>query len=95
MTKKKDLPQNQTPSNGAPESPWKETPVPLQDVVLSNSWALQAILNYLDEIHPGARDRIWHHYEVMKQQAEAYQETLLPEKKETDAEEEARNEEEG
>ncbi|HOJ60800.1 MAG TPA: hypothetical protein PK878_10980 [bacterium] len=94
MTKKKDLPKK-TPSHGAPESPWKETRVPLQDVVLSNSWALQAILNYLDEIHPGARDRIWHHYEVMKQQAEAYKETLLPETNETDEEAKAQNEEGG
>jgi len=51
-------------------SPWQERSVPLRDVVLSNSWALQAILNYLEEIHPGARDRIWDHYLELKQMAE-------------------------
>ncbi|MEW6238714.1 MAG: hypothetical protein AB1656_25290 [Candidatus Omnitrophota bacterium] len=50
---------------------WKEKQVPLLDVVLSNSWALQSILEYLEEIHPGARDRIWRHYLRMKQMAEA------------------------
>ncbi len=44
----------------------EENQVPLQDIVLSNSWALQAILLYLEEIHPGSRDRIWQHYLEMK-----------------------------
>ncbi len=48
-----------------------ERQVPLQDVVLSNSWALQAILQYLEEIQPGARDRIWQHYQAMKQAVES------------------------
>ncbi len=47
-------------------NPQEERQVPLQDVVLSNSWALQAILQYLDELNPGARDRIWEHYQRMK-----------------------------
>ena len=45
--------------------------VPLKDVVLSNSWALQAILNYLEETNPGARERIWEHYLGIKQGVEA------------------------
>jgi len=49
---------------------WKEKQVLLQDVVLSNSWALQSILEFLEEIHPGARDRIWGHYLRMKQMAD-------------------------
>ncbi|MFB3788456.1 MAG: hypothetical protein ACE15F_19020 [bacterium] len=84
MPKKKERPQKPEISSDAPGSLWKEKPIPLQDVVLSNSWALQAILNYLEEIHPGARDRIWHHYELMKQQADAYKEARLPEEEEKD-----------
>ena len=49
---------------------WKENQIPLKDVVLSNSWALQAILMYLDEENPGARDRIWQLYLAMKEEAE-------------------------
>ena len=51
-------------------TPWDERQVPLQDIVLSNSWALQAILQYLEEIQPGAKDRIWEHYLAMKQVAD-------------------------
>ncbi len=47
-----------------------EKQVPLQDVVLSNSWALQAILEYLEEKDPGAKDKIWNLYQAMKQQVE-------------------------
>lgn len=53
-----------------PNDSWQESQIPLQDVVLSNSWALQAILQYLDELNPGARDRIWQHYLLMKAEAE-------------------------
>ncbi len=48
--------------------PWDDKDINLQDIVLSNSWAVQAILNYLEEVDPNARERIWHHYEVMKEQ---------------------------
>ncbi|HQH70854.1 MAG TPA: hypothetical protein PK360_02125 [bacterium] len=84
MPKKKERPLLPDLSRDAQASAWKEKSIPLQDVVLSNSWALQAILNYLEEIHPGARDRIWHHYEMMKQQADAFKETRLPEEEEKD-----------
>jgi len=87
MPKKKERPLLPDLSRDAQASAWKEKSIPLQDVVLSNSWALQAILNYLEEIHPGARDRIWHHYEMMKQQADAFKETRLPEEKEKEVEE--------
>lgn len=50
---------------------WEEQKISLQDIVLSNSWAVQAILNYLEERDPNARDRIWHHYELMKRQQDA------------------------
>ncbi|RJP34363.1 MAG: hypothetical protein C4527_02200 [Candidatus Omnitrophota bacterium] len=55
------------PKRKPPFQKGEERQVPLQDVVLSNSWALQAILQYLEEIHPGARDRIWEHYQAMKE----------------------------
>ena len=84
MPKKKERPLLPDLSRDAQASAWKEKSIPLQDVVLSNSWALQAILNYLEEIHPGARDRIWHHYEIMKQQTDAFKETRLPEEEEKD-----------
>ena len=87
MPKKKERPLLPDLSRDAQASAWKEKSIPLQDVVLSNSWALQAILNYLEEIHPGARDRILHHYEMMKQQADAFKETRLPEEKEKEVEE--------
>ena len=87
MPKKKERPLLPDLSRDAQASAWKEKSIPLQDVVLSNSRALQAILNYLEEIHPGARDRIWHHYEMMKQQADAFKETQLPEEKEKEVEE--------
>ncbi len=57
------------PSSNNPDfDPWDETSITIQDIVLSNSWAVQAILNYLEECDPHARDRIWHHYQVMKEQ---------------------------
>lgn len=49
---------------------WDEKQIPLKDVVLSNSWAMQAILLYLEEQNPGARDRIWQHYLAMKELAD-------------------------
>ncbi len=60
---------NQDMNQRNPED-WKERQLPLQDVVLSNSWALQAILQFLDEVYPGARDRIWEHYVAMKNEAD-------------------------
>ncbi len=62
-----------TPEANAGENnePWDEKEISLKDIVLSNSWAVQSILNYLEEIDPNARERIWHHYEVMKVQQEA------------------------
>jgi hypothetical protein len=56
-----DKPENQD---------WKDKQIPLKDIVLSNSWAMQAILQYLEEVDPGARDRIWAHYQNMKAVAE-------------------------
>jgi hypothetical protein len=50
---------------------WKDEQISLQDIVLSNSWAVQAILNYLEECDPNARERIWRHYEMMKKQQDA------------------------
>ncbi|MFH1742286.1 MAG: hypothetical protein ABIH23_25050 [bacterium] len=44
--------------------------VSLQDICLSNSWALQAILDYLEEEQPGARDRIWQKYLELKRLSE-------------------------
>ena len=44
--------------------------VSLQDICLSNSWALQAILDYLEEEQPGARDRIWEKYLELKRLSE-------------------------
>lgn len=58
-----------TDSSG--NNPWDEKQVPIQDVVISNSWALQAILLYLEEQNPGARDRVWQIYSTMQEQAEA------------------------
>lgn len=55
-------------SPNAETDPWDDRQISLQDIVLSNSWALQAILNYLEECDPNARERIWHHYEIMKKQ---------------------------
>lgn len=57
-------PQNPNPGQDS----WEEEQFTLQDIVLSNSWAVQAILNYLEECDPNARDRIWYHYEMMKKQ---------------------------
>ncbi|MBZ0257136.1 hypothetical protein K8I31_13800 [bacterium] len=54
----------------ANSSPWKEKDVSLQDIVISNSWALQAILEYLDQKDPGARDHIWQLYLRMKELSE-------------------------
>lgn len=53
------------PEGGAPKPP-QSVDVPLQDIVLSNSWALQAVLEYLDEENPGAKDRVWQKYLAMK-----------------------------
>lgn len=64
---------------------WQEEKVALQEVVLSNSWALQAILQYLEELNPGARDRIWQHYILMRDAAdEAMKKGQSPEKNEID-----------
>lgn len=52
-------------------SPWEEKDVSLQDIVISNSWALQAILEYLDQKDPGARDHIWQLYLRMKELSES------------------------
>lgn len=52
---------------------WDEKQVQLKEVVLSNSWAMQAILMYLEEQNPGARNRIWQLYQTLKSEAEAYQ----------------------
>ncbi len=50
---------------------WEENKeVELQDVVLSNSWALQSVLEYLEEKEPGARQRIFEIYQVLQQQAD-------------------------
>ena len=49
---------------------WDEKEIALQDVVISNSWALQAILEYLDQKDPGARDHIWQLYLRMKEMSE-------------------------
>ncbi len=49
---------------------WDEKEVELNDIVISNSWALQAILEYLDLKDPGARDQIWQLYLRMKEMAE-------------------------
>lgn len=57
-------------NEGEAQGPWKKTTLPLKDVVLSNSWALQAILQYLEETQPGAKDRIWRMYLAMKEEAE-------------------------
>lgn len=54
------------------DNPWQEKQIPLQDVVISNSWALQAILMYLDEQNPGARDHIWQLYTMLKEEAERH-----------------------
>ncbi len=59
---------NSSDSPNAEYDPWDDQQISLQDIVLSNSWALQAILNYLEECDPNARERIWHHYETMKKQ---------------------------
>lgn len=53
-------------SQSSSPSPVDEIQLPLKDVVLSNSWALQAILEYLEEENPGAKDRIWQKYLAMK-----------------------------
>lgn len=55
----------------AEQDSWNEHKISLQDIVLSNSWAVQAILNYLEECDPNARERIWRHYELMKRQQDA------------------------
>ncbi len=60
-------------SNNPEDKDWQEKQIPLKDVVLSNSWAMQAILQYLEEVHPGARDRIWEHYQHMKSLSEGSQ----------------------
>lgn len=57
----------------ANENQWDQKDVALQDIVISNSWALQAILEYLDQKDPGARDQIWQLYVRMKEMAEAAQ----------------------
>lgn len=57
------------------DSIWNEVQVPIKDVVTSNSWALQAILLYLEEQNPGARDRIWQIYSQMKAEAERTQQS--------------------
>jgi len=49
---------------------WEEKQVELQDVVLSNSWALQAILEYLEEQNPGARQRIFEIYQILQAKAD-------------------------
>jgi hypothetical protein len=50
------------------QNPGDEKQIPIQDVVLSNSWALQSILLYLEEQNPGARDRIWQIYQQLQPQ---------------------------
>lgn len=57
-------------SQNPEDKDWQEKQIPLKDIVLSNSWAVQAILQYLEEQHPGARDRIWEHYQQMKSLAD-------------------------
>ncbi len=57
--------------NGNGKDEWEEKQIPLKDVVLSNSWALQAILSYLEELNPGAKDRIWEFYQSMKSMQDA------------------------
>jgi len=60
---------NKPEANSSQNSePWDDKDINMNDIVLSNSWAVQAILNYLEEVDPNARERIWHHYEVMKEQ---------------------------
>lgn len=54
---------------------WDEKDVAIQDVVISNSWALQAILEYLDQKDPGARDQIWQLYLRMKEMSETAQQS--------------------
>ena len=65
--------ESQNTPNKSESDPWQDQKISLQDIVLSNSWAVQAILNYLEEIDPNARERIWAHYELMKKQQEAAQ----------------------
>lgn len=57
-------------SQNPEDKDWQEKQIPLKDIVLSNSWAVQAILQYLEELNPGARDRIWEHYLHMKSMAD-------------------------
>lgn len=57
--------------HGSNPIPGDEVQLPLKDVVLSNSWALQAILEYLEEENPGAKDRIWKKYLAMKSLVES------------------------
>jgi len=46
------------------------TAISLQDICLSNSWALQAILEFLEEEKPGSKDRIWNKYLELKRISE-------------------------
>lgn len=64
-----------------------EQQIPLKDIVLSNSWAMQAILQYLEEMDPGARDKIWAHYQNMKAMAENAQSDLQMEEMDDDDDE--------
>jgi len=61
------------PEPGDEMNPWEHKKVPLDDVVISNSWALQSILEYLEEKEPGARDRVWQIYQDLQNQAELAQ----------------------
>ncbi len=70
-----EIKSDPTNSDGGAEGNVK---VALQDVVLSNSWALQAILEYLDEESPGAKDRIWQKYQAMKSLIETKPESQEP-----------------
>lgn len=63
---------------------WDEQEVELKDIVISNSWALQAILKYLDNLHPGARDEIWRHYLEMKSMADAAKDSSGGDSQDTD-----------
>lgn len=71
-------------SDNPEDQDWKEKQIPLKDIVLSNSWAMQAILQYLEEVDPGARDRIWAHYQNMKSMAENSQSDLQTQEMEDD-----------
>jgi hypothetical protein len=53
-----------------PQDSSGRTTITLQDICLSNSWALQAILQFLEEEKPGSKDRIWNKYLELKRISE-------------------------